>query len=438
MKASRIIGRTLVIFFAIASCALLAPRALAQSALSVSITPPLFQLTIGPGDSWMSSVKVVNNNTTPVSYYAQLADFDAKDETGNPTLIPLTASGESSRNTFSLASWITITSAPILVAPGSSAAIPFSIHVPENAEPGGHYGAILIGTEPLDTSSGTHIRISSFVSSLLFLRIKGDVIESGRILQFTSNKDLYETPEANFVLRFQNTGTTHVKPVGNIILYNMWGKERGRVDINQDNGNFGNVLPQSTRRFEFSWIGESNSFDIGEYSAVVTLAYGQDGKKNITATTYFWVVPIIPVAVTLLVTVLIIVLVAFFIRRYIRRALALERKRLDTQVPAASKDEPHITAQVLLEPIREGVIDLRAAAGRPAGRIESQKQVSKSLQLGSSPRSLFSKYKLFLLFVAVCIAIGLIISDYLDRALVRNRAFQIQDVHIAQEASSTP
>ena len=106
------------------------------------------------------------------------------------------------------------------------------------------------------------MKISSFVSSLLFVNIKGDVVESGRIREFSTSQSLYQTPNVDFSVRFENTGNTHVHPQGEVTIYNMWGKERGQVMINNQDDDFGNVLPQSIRRFQFSWSGEQSLFDM--------------------------------------------------------------------------------------------------------------------------------------------------------------------------------
>jgi hypothetical protein len=313
--------RGLIIVFAMTVYIAGVLPAFAQEALSVTITPPLFQLTVGPGESWSSSVKVVNNNSYPVSYAAQVVDFEAQGETGQGKFVPLIETfANEPKSGDSLGSWIEISKDPITIEAGESAQIQFTVRVPESADPGGHYAAIMIGPSSEDRESGSHMKVSSFVTSLLFVRIKGEVVESGRIREFGTERTLYQRPEANFVLRFENTGNTHLRPQGSITLYNMYGKERGQVLINEKS-NFGNVLPRSIRKFQFSWSGEESLLDIGRYSAVVTLGYGENGKQNTSATTYFWVVPLVPVSITLGIALFFLLLMTWLIRRYIRRAL---------------------------------------------------------------------------------------------------------------------
>ncbi|HUO50797.1 MAG TPA: hypothetical protein VMU25_04515 [Candidatus Paceibacterota bacterium] len=426
-----------------------------QGALSVSITPPLFQLAISPGESWSSSIKVINNNDSAVTYYAQAMDFEADGETGNPSLIPVIAEATSTdKSSYSLASWITLSGGPVTIAPGQAGEVPFTISVPPNAEPGGHYAAILVGTQPTSApETGTRVNVSSYVSSLLLVQIKGDVIEKGRIREFSTSQSLYQSPSAEFVLRFENTGNTHVKPMGEVTIYNMWGKERGKIAINQDDGNFGNVLPKSIRRFEFSWSGDENPFDIGLYSAVATLSYGENEKQNVSATTYFWVVPIVPVSIALAILAFLIFLIAWFIKRYVRHALSLERERLGIEIPAPivppehkpiaatpaavqPRREVETTTAILVQPLREGVIDLRKLAG--ATEIPTKPEIVSAAD-GHVPAitagALLRKYRLFVAFIIMLVITGFGIAHYFGTVLTPERGFQIKDVKIQEETS---
>jgi hypothetical protein len=422
-------------------------------AMSVSITPPLFQLTIGPGEAWASSLKIINNNSYDESYYAQVMDMQPSGEEGASKFIPLVnESPEEANAPYALAHWITVSPEPIVVKAGTTASLPFTVDIPTNAEPGGHYAAILVGTQPNGVhATGTLLKVSSYVSSLMFVRIKGDVTESGRIREFFTSQSLYQTPKVDFTLRFENTGNTHVRPQGSITLYNMWGQDRGQVLINQDaDGNFGNVLPQSIRKFDFSWKGDGNPFDIGLYSAVVTLAYGEGNKQNVTAKTYFWVVPVVPVAIGLVSTVLFIGLFLWFVRRYIRRALTLEQQRFGvvekagTSVPVP----PPSLMETLMEPVREGVIDLRAARAAKSTQLQSMSVAQQTAV--QSPRNAGTatlvpltmgqfawKYKLFFGFVSLLIMGSIGLWIYFDKVLTKHSGFQITNVQIHAEPVNT-
>ncbi len=429
----------------------LQPRAAhADSGLSVTVTPPLIQLSIGPGQSWTSDLKVVNNNTYDVTYYTQLVDMQANGEDGGSRFIPLVNENQNDPaiQSFALARWITLSPEPILIKAGETGVIPFTVNIPANAEPGGHYAAILIGTQPgtIGGQQGALTKVSSYVSSLIFVQIKGDALESGRIREFTTSQAFYQTPDVDFTVRFENTGNTHVHPEGSVTIYNMWGKERGQVMINNQDADFGNVLPQSIRRFKFSWSGEQSLMDIGPYSAIATLNYGSDGKKSVSATAYFWVVPLVPVSIAIATIIFFILTVMWLIRRYVRRALKLEQMRYGirpTEAPATLAELRTPVIETLMEPIREGVIDLRSLSSKKSTQQEnpSRNAVLQPAQMTATnavakvltPYQFGKKYRLFFVFLIACIAICITLWWFFARVLQPHGGYQISNVTIQSE-----
>lgn len=298
------------------------PHAFAQDtgSLTFTLTPPLFQLTIGPGESWASSIKVVNNNPYDIVLYASTMDFSSAGEEGQGKLIPVIEGDGEGKNT--LGEWIEVSKDPFTVPRETSYHIPFSVQIPADAPPGGHYAALLVGTAPLyATTTGPTIRVSSLISSLFFVRIKGDIIEQGSIDVFRPNRRVYfhANPEVTFSLKFRNSGNVHVRPQGDVRVENMWGKEVAVLPLNQ-NTHFGNVLPESTRTYEMLWQGDS-VWNIGLHRATITLTFGEDGHQNMDRTTYFWVIPLKGLLIILGIAAVVIGGIAFLVRRYIHRSL---------------------------------------------------------------------------------------------------------------------
>ncbi|MEZ4200089.1 MAG: LytR C-terminal domain-containing protein [Candidatus Paceibacterota bacterium] len=337
----------------------------AQNALTLSVTPSLFQVSAEPGQQWQSSVKMVNTNSYPITVYAEAVNFAPRDEAGHGKFIPVFA--ELTEGT-TLAEWIHLDKEQaITIEPEASAVIPLTILVPEDASPVGHFGAILIGTRPPGEDSSLAVKTSQIVSSLLFMRIEGDVVEKGVIRSFSVAKRLVETPDATFNVRFENRGNVHLQPQGQIVISNMWGKRRGVIPINYST-HFGNVLPDSIRTFTFDWHGERSWLDIGRYHAEVSLAYGNDLKNFETRELAFWVLPLKPLFITLLVIVFSIWFLTWMVRRYIERMLLLAgvptqqrtttilRRRRSHLVYDGDLDMRSYRA--LSAPVRSGVSDL--------------------------------------------------------------------------------
>lgn len=291
--------------------------------LTMTVTPPLFQVTQVAGSDWKSQLRVVNTNNYDIVVTVVPKDFHPNGETGNAVLeeTPRAEPTDSHR----MSGWIEVPESELVISRGATVEIPFTIHVPPNADPGGHYGALLVSTNPGTAKGGSGSSISTGITSLIFMRIPGDVVEKGSIRDFYTEDSIIETPFAHFILRFENEGNVHLIPQGQIVITNMWGKERGKVLINESS-TFGNVLPRSTRKFEFAWNEvDPSPLEVGRYKAVATIVYGVDGRSSVERTIYFWIVPWKPVAGILGTLLFFIWFISWSLRRYIRKALEMER-----------------------------------------------------------------------------------------------------------------
>ncbi len=352
--------------------------------LALTVTPPLYQVSVSPGETWSSSLAIVNSNNYPLTLYVTPVGFEAQDEFGRPRLVP----APESSGGLTLPEWILIGSGQITVPPGSTERIPFSIVVPEDASPGGHYASLLVATEPPEPTQGGEVTITSSVASLILMRVAGEVEERGLIRDFFAEPFIAPEAAASFTMRFQNTGNVHLRPQGIITIENMWGQERGQIAINQAT-NFGNVLPEQTRRFTFSWQGSDSTYDFGRYRAIATISYGSGEKHSVTREAIFWIVPVWDIVRVGGGILLALVLLVWLVRMYVRRALRLEAQRLgiptlprqDEKKPtheeragvaqpaphtpehAEPHTKPSLRLGTLVRPLTQGAVDLRRSLG---------------------------------------------------------------------------
>ncbi|MEN9920932.1 MAG: hypothetical protein RL538_825 [Candidatus Parcubacteria bacterium] len=305
----------LVLLFAL----VLPLSARAQSALSFSVSPTIFDMTGVPGQTWQSTVRIINANPYELRIYVDMASFVPKGESGAPRFIPLS---EIPADQQALAKWIT-TEKEVIIPPEKTIELPFTITLPQDAAPGGHFAAFMISTKPPEVEGEVpNVQTSQVITSLVFLRVSGDVRESSSVRSFRTSSYILSKPEATFELRIENKGNVHVQPQGEIEIYNMWGQKRGTIPVNQQTL-FGNVLPNSVRKYSFTWNGEWSPTDIGRYTAVATLGYGLDEKQFMHADTAFWIIPWKFLLLIFGVVGGFIALMTWGIKLYVRRMLAL-------------------------------------------------------------------------------------------------------------------
>jgi len=300
---TKLLGKifVLVIFLNFVSLPIVAKAAGGEALM---ISPLITEEVVQPGEVLTKSIHVTNESSTARKIYPIIRDFVSDGEDGTPRLIV-----PGSQTGSFVSDWLHIPEDGVLMQPGSSHDFTFSINVPQNAGPGGYYGALVFGTKAEDVrlntpDKGAASAISQQAASLILVKIPGGAVEKAEIKDFTTDHGFYGTPfKTNFLVRLENTGNVHVNPRGVIRIFNMFDKEVTTVKVN-DKG--GNILPKSLRKFQATW---QDKFGFGRYRAELALSYGTspdvggNGKQSLAETVYFWIMPwkiIIPVLVGIL------------------------------------------------------------------------------------------------------------------------------------------
>lgn len=301
----------------------LQPAVYAQSTDATNgleISPVLVELNGEPGKSYTIEIKVRNVTKSDLYFSTSIDDFGAKDETGMPSIV---LSEGSEPLTTSMKTWVDDIPAFNLKSTRDKI-IPATIRIPENAEPGGHYGVIRFsGHENADDQGNVGLVASA--GTLVLVRVSGDVKEALELTSFEATRDskagaLFESGPITFISRFTNRGSVHVKPIGQIEIKDGLGNSVEVLPINEAKGN---VLPDSTRRFE-STLNKSWMF--GKYSADISIAYGTTGQA-IVRTIDFWVIPWKVVFVILLLLVTLVYVFRTIIKRYNSYIIRKDRAR---------------------------------------------------------------------------------------------------------------
>jgi hypothetical protein len=249
------------------------------------VGPGIQELWMDPGTQTKRQIIVTNRLGVTMAFRIDIEDFQGSRD---PRETFILLGGE--EGPYSLRDYLKPEKTEFILEHGQRIILPITVFIPEDAEPGGLYGAIIVSTDPEPLIAVEEIEevepgigIITRIGVLYFVRVKGDVIEQGFLQDFRVTRRFFEKGPIPFEIFFQNDGTVHLTPHGTIEIKNLLGKPVGEVEIDHFF-----AMPDSLRMREVRW--EPGGLTFGRYTATLFLNRGyQDiiDQKSLT----FWVIP---------------------------------------------------------------------------------------------------------------------------------------------------
>jgi hypothetical protein len=290
-------------------------------AYALTISPARYDLAADKGTTVEGDFMLVNEQSDTATFYTSVQNFEAEGETGTPSFTD---------SKTGLASWVHVQDS-ITLKKGEKQTVHFSISVPSDAEAGGHFAAIFMSTVPASSNSASGVSVGAKVGMLVLLKVNGDIKEGGGVASFGTEdgSHIITSLPVTFVYRFTNSGNDRVNPTGEISIRNTLGLETDKLNANEMSGN---ILPNSTRKFEVVWgsgekLPENASFfeqvryemahfALGFYSAKMALSFGSTGSS--LSSVWFIVLPWHLLSVIVVVLLFIFFIGRAFLKRYNR------------------------------------------------------------------------------------------------------------------------
>jgi len=244
--------------------------------------PAKVELVLEPGESITREIKVSNRMGKSMEMIVDIEDF-----TGDNKSVTRLLGDE--KGPYSLRNYLHPEVMNFQLAHGERASLPIEIKIPEDAQPGGLYGSVLINARSLEEKEAgkeginSQISVVSRIGVLFFIRVKGDIETDGRIKTFDTDKNFYKEAPVNFNMTYDNTGTIYLSPHGVIEIRNFLGKKVDEIEVNP-----WFVMPGFLRSRSVAW---KKDLAIGKYTAHLNLNRGYEGKID-TAKVSFWIIPI--------------------------------------------------------------------------------------------------------------------------------------------------
>jgi len=249
----------------------------------IVVGPGKTEVLLDPGDEYTKEIIVSNRSGSDKIIDISVEDFQGSKDPEITVEFLGTEKGP-----YSLKNYVKSEISQITLKHGQRLHLPVLISIPQDAQPGGLYGAVMVSASNVlkegeqKTAVAGQLRVITRIASLFFVKVSGTVFNNGSLQSFKAEKSFYEKGPVVFQITSENKGSVYLSPYGVIEIKNILGS---KIDERQIDPWF--VLPNSVRVREIKW---NSNFLFGRYVATLHLNRGYDDIID-TQSISFWVVP---------------------------------------------------------------------------------------------------------------------------------------------------
>lgn len=263
-----------LVAFSLVPTAAFAAQSTDDSALqeSILLSPTSKRYELDAGSSRSDSFKIINDGRSEFTFVVYARPYSVNNEDYDPDFVSDVQNADAYK-------WVQFDQPSYQIKPGQTIDVNYTIRVPQNATPGGHYGVLFAETQPSGQVNGTAIIRKKRVGAILYTTVKGDIQTSGSFEGAVVPFLQFKAPLA-ISQRVKNSGNTELSVKHGVTVSDLFGGVKFKADKEQF------VLPDTTRRLVNDWTTPSW---IGLYK-VEQRAQFLDTERS--STNYVLIVPV--------------------------------------------------------------------------------------------------------------------------------------------------
>lgn len=286
----------------------------ADGALRLTTSPLPINLSVEPGHSVSTQLRIKNDGDQKENLRIDLMKFKADGESGAPMPLDREPGDD-------FLDWVRFSEDTFSIEPNQWKTINATFDVPETAAFGYYYAIVFSRSGEITSTGERQTTVTGGTAVLVLLEAKvPNAKREVTVTSFSADRKWYEFLPATFTVKLRNTGSVHIAPRGNLFIGRPGEKADTVVEVNLGKGN---ILPDSNRAFESRWTDgfpvyrdkemdgrkvqdaegktvqelvwnwkDVSRFRFGKYEAKLLLVY-DDGTRDvpIEGTIEFWVIP---------------------------------------------------------------------------------------------------------------------------------------------------
>ncbi|WP_329131240.1 DUF916 domain-containing protein [Streptomyces sp. NBC_01476] len=285
-----------------------------------------FSYSVNPGAQVKDTMTVANRGAVPVTLAVYAADGFTTG-TGQLDLLP------KGKKSVGIGAWVHAGHDSVVIKPGQSADVPFTVTVPKNATPGDYVGGILTSLTQRDDAEG--INVDRRLGIRVKLRVSGE-LKPGLAVEdlhvgFAGTANPFGTGDATVTYTIHNTGNAILSAQQTVSVSGPFGRLRtasGAIAAPPQ------LLPGESWKVKVPVHGVAPGVRVAATATLTPLLTDASGSTSplgaVRATAHGWAVPW-----TLLVLVILLIAVIVAVIVLARRSRVQRKLREDARVREA-------------------------------------------------------------------------------------------------------
>ena len=240
---------------------------------SITMSPSTKKYELEPGTVKSDTITILNDGDTAYDFTMYATPYWVKDANYQPDFAPSNPRADAF-------AWVSFDQAKYRAEPRETIVVPYTITVPEDAAPGGHYGTIFAEVQPPEGES--NLARKKRVGSILYITTTGEVKLEGTTKSITIP---WFQPTAPMQARatIENSGNSNFPATTKLTVSDIFGSVKAEV-----NGEY-EILPGTTRDISLQWE-YSPWFGLYNVKAATTVLGETTTASSLVLVMPFWMI----------------------------------------------------------------------------------------------------------------------------------------------------
>lgn len=230
----------------------------------ITLSPSSTTLKLKTGEVKRGSMKITNDGDVAYGFSVYARPYSVSNEVYDPNF----TDQQSNTNVYR---WVQFDQTAYRIEPGQTVDVPYTLRIPADAAPGGHYGVLFAETDERGLE-GTGVARKKRVGNLLYVTVDGTYKMSGELKEFILPFWQTRVP-MNSSARVANTGNADFRAKVTTTATDMFGRTKFTYKGDPI------VLPDTTRLVEMKWENAPNFglFKVSQSVAFLDRQYQNEG-----------------------------------------------------------------------------------------------------------------------------------------------------------------